>query len=283
MVARTFDPTERLGVDAVARAVSGMGFIWREQPIVDFGIDGHIELVDEEKKPTGQLVGVQIKSGPSFFAKANAREVPFYISQEHWEYWSTHALPIIVVLHDEETGRTIWQWVTPETAIETGKMRRLEIPLRQTLDIRNTERLRYRGPINSAATRRQRFALDIGIIKALRDQDEAYISFDMWVNKSLCFRGAEIRFGDPHKAKPDLEFPWMSTHRDVAEIAWALFPWLCLNEYYSLENLAGEVDQHIFHCSLNDAAEAFLAIEDFFENVTEAPPLPDPPEEEGDY
>ncbi|MFZ5438848.1 MAG: DUF4365 domain-containing protein [Myxococcota bacterium] len=284
MVARTFDPTERQGVDAVAKALSGMGLIWREQPIVDFGIDGHIELVDEEtRKPNGQLIGVQIKSGPSFFAKASDGVVPFYISQDHWDYWSTHALPIIVVLHDDEMGRTIWQWVTPETTVQTGKMRRLDIPLRQTLEKWHREKLGYRGPLGSSAARRQRFALDIGIIRALQDQPEIFVSFAMWVNKSLSFRGAEIRFGDPHKAQPDLAFPWMSTRSDVNEIAWVLFPWLSLDEYYSLENHAGEVDEHILRCSLNDAARAFLTIEDFFDTVTAAPPLPDPPDEGEDY
>jgi hypothetical protein len=117
---RTFDPIERLGVNAVEAAVLAMGHIWREQPVNDYGIDGHIEIVGDDQRPTGQLVGVQVKSGPSFFSRAGELSVPFYVSQEHWEYWSTHSLPIIVVLHDEATGRTVWEWVTPETAADAG-------------------------------------------------------------------------------------------------------------------------------------------------------------------
>ncbi|MBS2026228.1 MAG: DUF4365 domain-containing protein [Deltaproteobacteria bacterium] len=133
--------------------------IWREQPIADFGIDGHIELVDESGRPTGQLVGVQVKSGSSYFTTSDSSTVAFYASREHWAYWSTHALPVVVVLHNPESKETIWQWATPESAVDTGKMRRIDVPRHQTLDSRHCGSLKNRGPLGSAAARRQRFAL----------------------------------------------------------------------------------------------------------------------------
>ncbi|MBS2025969.1 MAG: hypothetical protein JST92_26520 [Deltaproteobacteria bacterium] len=119
--------------------------------------------------------------------------------------------------------------------------------------------------------------LDIGTIRTIASHGDAFISFDLWVNKSLSFRGAEIRFGDPDKAEPDLSFPWLSTHHDIAAIAWDLFPWLSLDEYHSLNDHSGEVEEHVLACSLNAAAQAFLVLEDFFESQADAPPLPDAP------
>ena len=47
---------ERAGVLAVASEVNRMGLIWRETEMVDVGIDGHIEFVDDLGRATGQLV-----------------------------------------------------------------------------------------------------------------------------------------------------------------------------------------------------------------------------------
>ena len=281
MARRTFDPIERLGVNAVEAAVLAMGHIWREQPVDDYGIDGQIEIVGDDQRPTGQLVGVQVKSGPSFFSRAGDLSVPFYISQEHWEYWSTHSLPIIVVLHDEATGRTVWEWVTPETAADAGTSKRLDVPLQRWFGAMTKEQLRYHGPVYGAAARRQRFALDIGIMRALSGQPEAYITFEMWINKSLTFRGAEIRFEEPEKSQPDLTFPWMMASSDIAEIAWVLFPWLSLDQLYSVENHSGEVDEHVFSCSLNEAGKAFLVLEGYFQDAVDVPPVPTSSEEAG--
>ena len=44
------------------------GYIFREQPISDYGIDAQIELIDEETV-TGKLVALQIKSGASWFVE----------------------------------------------------------------------------------------------------------------------------------------------------------------------------------------------------------------------
>jgi hypothetical protein len=61
-----YSPTERIGVSAIEHVVvSELSWIFREQPIVDMGIDAHIELVDETYRPTGQLIGAQIKTGAS--------------------------------------------------------------------------------------------------------------------------------------------------------------------------------------------------------------------------
>ena len=60
-----YSSTERIGVSAIDNKISSLGWIFREQPIVDMGIDAHIEVVDVN--PTGKLLGVQIKTGASHF------------------------------------------------------------------------------------------------------------------------------------------------------------------------------------------------------------------------
>ncbi len=53
MPRRTFNPTERIGVNVVESTVTaGFKWIWREQHVADFGVDGQIEVVDQDGSPT---------------------------------------------------------------------------------------------------------------------------------------------------------------------------------------------------------------------------------------
>ena len=56
-------------MNAVEAIFLSMKWLFRRQLESDFGIDAQVEVVDEEGKPTGQLVALQIKSGPSYFKK----------------------------------------------------------------------------------------------------------------------------------------------------------------------------------------------------------------------
>jgi hypothetical protein len=52
-----YDPAERLGVAEVGQIVQrDLGWIFREQPVADVGIDAHIEQVEESGFPTGKLL-----------------------------------------------------------------------------------------------------------------------------------------------------------------------------------------------------------------------------------
>ena len=57
---------ERIGVLECGAAFQKIGFMFREQPIGDYGIDAIIETRDD-KYLSGKLIAVQIKSGDSYF------------------------------------------------------------------------------------------------------------------------------------------------------------------------------------------------------------------------
>lgn len=58
--------TERLGVLYVATIFTEMGFIFRETSNSDTGIDGYIEVINNNHEATGRLLAIQIKSGTSY-------------------------------------------------------------------------------------------------------------------------------------------------------------------------------------------------------------------------
>ena len=50
----------RIGVSATQLFFEKLGFIFREQPIENYGIDANIEVVENEQA-TGKLIALQIK------------------------------------------------------------------------------------------------------------------------------------------------------------------------------------------------------------------------------
>ncbi len=111
--------TERKGINAVSSRVTDLEQIWRETSNSDFGIDGHIEFLDENEEPTGMLLGVQVKSGPSWFKNENDLGVPYYANEKHQKYWEHYPVPVLLVLHHTKRKETIW--VDARQEFRTGK------------------------------------------------------------------------------------------------------------------------------------------------------------------
>jgi len=122
-----------MGVGIVMTAFESLGFAFREQSVSDYGIDAHAELI-RSGKPTGQLLGIQIKSGPSYFSEPNNVGFVFRTDQAHVEYWQKHALPVLICICDVETKIIYWQVVNHETAVSTGKGYKFIIPKNQIID-----------------------------------------------------------------------------------------------------------------------------------------------------
>jgi len=125
--------TERLGVSAAQFIFERLGFIFREQPIEDYGIDAHIEVVENEKA-TGKLIALQIKSGDSFFKEKNNDSIVFRGELKHLSYWISHSLPVMLVLYNIEENIAYWQIVNKHTITKTAKHWKLHIPLAQKID-----------------------------------------------------------------------------------------------------------------------------------------------------
>jgi hypothetical protein len=118
-----------------------MKWIFREQPVPDTGIDGHIETRDENSKPTGRLIGCQVKSGATYFREETADGFTYRGNAEHLAYWRGHSLPVIVILCDEQSDRCYWQVINAKTVTGTGKGWKAEVPKSQILGDDSKEKL----------------------------------------------------------------------------------------------------------------------------------------------
>ncbi|AFY84321.1 DUF4365 domain-containing protein [Oscillatoria acuminata] len=133
--------TGRLGVAGTQLIFKRLGWIFREQPIEDYGIDAHVEVV-ENNTATGQLIALQIKSGKSWFKEKATNSFIFRGKREHLEYWQKHSLPVIVVLYDDEGQVAYWQSVNSSNVQKTDKAWKLIIPFEQQINIKSLEKIK---------------------------------------------------------------------------------------------------------------------------------------------
>jgi hypothetical protein len=124
--------TGHVGVNVVRDVVERANCIFQEiEQANDVGNDAYIEFVVAEEA-TGCCIAAQIKSGPSYTA-ADGTFV-LIADRDHFEYWSSHVLPVTGIVVDPASRRAGWCDVTAylrdnPDAIESGPFR---IPIPST-------------------------------------------------------------------------------------------------------------------------------------------------------
>lgn len=137
------DQTGRMGVAIAELAVLRLGWIFREQPIDDQGIDAHFEDADYrelatgsvERRGTGRLIAAQIKGGSSWFDEPTARGWWFRFSEKHARLWLNHSLPVIVILTDTDQQIVYWEEISERTVQAAGAGFKVEVPRTQTVPL----------------------------------------------------------------------------------------------------------------------------------------------------
>ena len=70
----------------------------------DIGIDGFVQVTDEQGNPTGDVFAVQVKSGKSYLRTTGGAVGV----KSHRELWRHATAPVIAVVHDPATGGMWW-------------------------------------------------------------------------------------------------------------------------------------------------------------------------------
>lgn len=107
----------------------------------DLGTDLYLMVRDARRFDRGLLVGAQVKAGSSWFRRKKKDElgavVGWWFSEsdaKHFDYWTTHQQPHLLVLHDLDEDISYWVHVTAEQVIRTGKGCRILVPAGQVVD-----------------------------------------------------------------------------------------------------------------------------------------------------
>jgi hypothetical protein len=218
---------ERIGVATVLLAVEReLGWIFREQPISDFGIDAHLEIV-ENGAPTGRLIGVQIKSGSSYLSERRSDSFIYRGSNEHLDYWTGHSLPVLVVLCDTNTRECYWQ------SVEVGKIKRtkdawrMAVPSSQRLVRASRRALAQLAKGGQYQQRLTQLQLAKPLMQYIEDGSRILLEAEEWVNKSMSRGSMRILVEDEHgETRTAQDWPFVM----FPNMPWAfvfphLFPW----------------------------------------------------------
>lgn len=127
--------TERIGINATEQIfIKDFDWIFREQPIVDVGIDALIEQ-SENGNPTGKFIALQIKSGKGNFHISDNR-ITHYISNIHYNYWLNFDIPVLLIAHIPELDKTFWMEISERNIKKVKKRWKIEIPRKNQLNIK---------------------------------------------------------------------------------------------------------------------------------------------------
>lgn len=101
---------DRTAINHLERITISLEWMWREQPLLDRGIDGHIEIC-EKGKPTGKLIAVQSKGGESYFYRGRDGKLTLSLKLKHLSYWIDYALPVIVIGYLPSEQISYWIYI----------------------------------------------------------------------------------------------------------------------------------------------------------------------------
>ena len=222
----TTDLTGDLGVAQCKLLLTRQGFLFREQPTHDYGIDAQIETLDPSGYASGKLIALQIKTGESYFKEISGDRVIYRGTSVHRGYWLRHSLPVVLVLYHPVSGETIWAEITRESAEETAGGWRIAVPRANRLEA-------AKGPLEEIAGRQSEYQRKFSALllakpwmEAVRRGDQVILEAEEWVNKSSG-RGSvklSILSGGEERAVIDWPFVFFGL-MDYGEAFRRLFPW----------------------------------------------------------
>lgn len=258
--------TERTGVLAVGLAVEKLGWIFREQETTDVGIDAHAEAV-VSGEATGRLVGLQIKSGESYFKETDENSITYRGETAHRDYWLDHSLPVVVVIVADD-GTCYWEAVSSATVQSTGSGWKMKVPWTQTLDAGSIGKLLGVATEGSSYQQRlTRLVLDLPLLERLESGAELRLEVEEWVNKSSgrgSYRLLLLRDGEEETTLQ--EFSFIAPGWDYEALVRHLFPWADV----SIDKLFYEPydeDRHADECGIYDKeSDGYIMYTEDFSN-----------------
>jgi tetratricopeptide (TPR) repeat protein len=137
------------GVSEVTAAFERLGWGTVENARHDLGTDLFVLARDERLFDLGLVVGVQVKTGDSYFDEPGRVGDDLDIEgwwfrdndRSHVDAWVSHGLPHLLVLHDLGTKTSYWAHVTADAVVPTGKGAKVFVPAANTVDDGHREAL----------------------------------------------------------------------------------------------------------------------------------------------
>lgn len=178
-----YNPTERLGVTEVEKIFLRSGWIPRNILQTDVGIDMTVEIC-KGGNPKGKFIAIQIKTGESYFKEKTTNHIIFRPEKAHVDYWLDYSLPVLIVLHNIESGLAIWQVVNKQTVEKVGHGYKIKIPVSNILNENFIDRIEKLTETPPLLNKFQKLLLDKPMIDLIKSGEKIIVELDEWVNKT---------------------------------------------------------------------------------------------------
>lgn len=236
-----------------------LGWLFRDQPTEDYGIDAHAEVVDGEDV-RGRLLALQIKGGESWFRELGPGGWWFRPDVAHVRYWRNHSLPVVVVFYHPETNRCYWQLVNDETLVATPAGGwKLLVPVAHLLDESSRTPLQEAAQGDSYVLRIRELQLAKPWMEMLASGTRLLVDMEEWINKTSG-RGS-ITIGIDHEDgnAPDELVTWwfLVGPTSYVEAVAKLFAWANIDVHEETYDDA-EYQQYEEECSRWDGSDQFF-------------------------
>lgn len=125
-----------IGINIVAEKINNeLNLIFRKvSQEYDFGIDGYVDYVTENKEVTGGSVSVQIKCGKSYFKDEAVDGFWYNGTNEHLNFLLGQPTPVFIFLVDDVSKKVLWVHFNDLLINKSGKNWKILVPKENTVD-----------------------------------------------------------------------------------------------------------------------------------------------------
>jgi hypothetical protein len=113
-------------------------FKWRFRRVHqedDFGIDGFVDIVNDNNQVTGRSFAVQVKYGDSYFKESKYSEYWYLGKNQHRNYWLNHPVPVVIILVNPDNEEMFWNVFNINETEKYSSGWRMPIPKSQRLTL----------------------------------------------------------------------------------------------------------------------------------------------------
>lgn len=258
-------------------------WLFREQPLEDYGIDAHVEVV-ESGDVKGRLVALQIKSGDSWLKPSATGGWNFYPKKKHVTYWQNHSLPVAIVVWHESSDTLFFREASRHTLEETESggwrlhfgdddlLTKSALPILNRLSMGSTYDLRLRE-----------LRLLLPWMQRIAQGQRLILTAEEWINKTwgkgnlkilaITEDGTKHELGkwgvalglEPYETALPKLFEWASLEMDP-DVEWQTEAEFLAYPYdealHPYANAANEVDYWSLELHLNEIGRAFLLLDE---------------------
>jgi hypothetical protein len=294
------DQRGAVGATLVQLAVEEhLGWIYRRQDHRDTGIDAEVEVVLSDEA-AGLVLGLQVKSGRSYFREPTRLGWRYRGDLTHLRYWTEHSLRVVVVLVDTTTRRLYWASVADNPTMHRARDSwTIEVPRSQEVNASCADRwMDLAWAANPRDALYRYCVLHREYVQLIAEGGRVLLEADDWINKTPGQAEFTVILeesdGDVRRKE---EWSFLAGVHNVHDFACRVFPWADVGideDYYEAHedvppeavfqddespggyytvpgersagirpygDTAGEVKHYRFELMLNDIGSAFATLD----------------------